>query len=179
MLLIQYFTPGASFDPPCSILSNEIGHQPRHIIELGSGQSVASLHLASHLRENDTLVLTDLPEVVPLCEQSLAVKKGVLPPRVVAAPLAWGALSAHLDRYRPFTHILICDLVSQASIRSLKHEIYFPELYPSLLYTLLDLTEGTEIKDEETFGPEVIVACEYSFKKNGRHDRANIDRRQA
>ncbi len=84
-------------------------------MELGSGQSVASLHLASHLDKDTTLVLTDLPEVVPLCEQSLAVKRMNLAPDIIVAPLAWGSSSSHLAQYRPLTHIILCDLVSARS----------------------------------------------------------------
>jgi methylase of polypeptide subunit release factors len=112
-LLMQYFTPRASFDPPCSAL---LTPSPKRIIELGSGQSVASLHLAKSLAPSDTLILTDLPNVMPLCEQS--ARKAALPVKVSPQPLAWGSSSDHLDPYRPFTHIIMCDLVSCASNRT-------------------------------------------------------------
>jgi hypothetical protein len=66
---------------------------------------------------------------------------------VLARPLAWGE-EAGLDEFRPFTHILMCDLV------------YFPHLYPPLLRTLLEVTEPTETVAEDVFGPEIIFACE-------------------
>lgn len=147
-LLKEYFTPGTNFDPPCSLLSPG----PKRIIELGSGQSVASLHLANALTEKDVLILTDLPEVMPLCE-ARARQSSIM----VAYPLAWGSSSAHLAAYRSFTHIIMCDLVRPGRYRA--DQTYFPHLYPSLLYTLLDLTQVDDVSDSPTFGPEVILAC--------------------
>ncbi|WWC71520.1 uncharacterized protein I206_105478 [Kwoniella pini CBS 10737] len=153
--LLEYFTPSHCFDPPCSLFLPE-SLKPHRIVELGSGQSVASLHLAGYLDQNDLIVTTDLPEVIPLCEQSIAAWN---PPstthaRVIAQPLAWGENPSHLFKYGPFTHILMCDL------------IYFPNLYPPLLHTLLQLTEPLEplLAEAETFGPEVILSSlEESF----------------
>jgi hypothetical protein len=77
----------ATYDPPCPLFPSHSSFQPEHpdasacggsrtgkkrrIIELGSGQSVASLHLAQYLEVGDELVLTDLPEVVPLCQRNI------------------------------------------------------------------------------------------------------------
>ena len=77
----------ATYDPPCPLFPSHNPNQPEHpeasacgsartgrkrrIIELGSGQSVASLHLAQYLEAGDELVLTDLPEVVPLCQRNI------------------------------------------------------------------------------------------------------------
>ncbi|WRT68454.1 uncharacterized protein IL334_005430 [Kwoniella shivajii] len=93
--LLEYFTPSTQFEPPCSLFQED---QVYRILELGSGQSVASLHLADYLKEEDLVVTTDLPEVMPLCEQSIAdwapsnSKHG----RVIAQPLAWGDTSRTL-----------------------------------------------------------------------------------
>lgn len=107
--LIDYLTPGAAYDPPCPVY----GPGPRRIIELGSGQSLPSLHMASHLDEDDTVILTDLPQVIELCQQSIDSwrKTHENGARVTAQPLAWGEDSSHLRKYGPFTHILMCDLV--------------------------------------------------------------------
>nr|XP_019044740.1 hypothetical protein I302_06653 [Kwoniella bestiolae CBS 10118]OCF23670.1 hypothetical protein I302_06653 [Kwoniella bestiolae CBS 10118] len=143
--LLEYFTPSTKFDPPCSLFED---HTPHRIIELGSGQSVASLHLAGHLQTDDLIVTTDLPEVVPLCEQSIRTweSPSQTHAKVIAQPLAWGEDPSHLFQYGPFTHIIMCDL------------IYFPNLYPPLLHTLLQLTESNERVEEETFGPEIILS---------------------
>jgi hypothetical protein len=109
--LIQYLTPHDRFDPPCSLFHGG----PHRVIELGSGQSLPSLHLASQLGQDDLVVLTDLPQVMELCEQNITVWKNSKPKsqcaHVVAEPLAWGSSITHLARYGPYTHILMCDLV--------------------------------------------------------------------
>jgi hypothetical protein len=110
--LIEYFTAqSTTFNPPCSIF--EKGRNT--IVELGSGQSVASLHLAAQLRKDDTLVLTDLPNVVPLMQQSIDTwsetrTEGTMLP--VAEPLGWGTDIEHLEKYGQLSHVICCDLVS-------------------------------------------------------------------
>lgn len=110
--LLEYFTPSSTiFSPPCSIFASETTNT---IVELGSGQSVASLHLAESLDMGDTLVLTDLPNVVPLMDQSIETWKqshaeAVLP---VAEPLGWGTDIKHLKKYGQISHVICCDLVS-------------------------------------------------------------------
>ncbi|KAL7422780.1 hypothetical protein Q5752_002075 [Cryptotrichosporon argae] len=165
--LLSYLTPGSPFDPPCSVHSTP---SPRRILEFGSGQALSSLHVASHLGPDDLVVLTDLPNVVPLCEASIdawtrraasastdeehkdgpaaAATSGATSARVVARPLAWGESGAAVKALGPFTHILMCDLV------------YFPQLYPPLLYTLLEMTEPDGVPDEASavFGPEIIIS---------------------
>ena len=115
--LIRYFTPSlqSSFDPPCPIFQHT---PPRKIIELGSGQALASLHLAQQLEDADTLVLTDLPNVVPLCEQS-ALSWSVKNPKagqVSVRPLAWGGDCSSALSLGPFDYIIMCDLVSRDSV---------------------------------------------------------------
>ncbi|WVQ68014.1 uncharacterized protein L199_006220 [Kwoniella botswanensis] len=116
--LLEYFTPSSKFEPPCSLFETQ---RPHRIIELGSGQSVASLHLAGHLQKEDLVITTDLPEVVPLCEQSIRAWN---PPsdthaKVIAQPLAWGQDPSHLFQFGPFTHIIMCDLVSYKDMDTL------------------------------------------------------------
>ncbi|TXT12904.1 hypothetical protein VHUM_01305 [Vanrija humicola] len=146
--LVQYLTPGAALEPACSLFGNSSA--PHRVLELGSGQALASLHLASQLPRSDTVVLTDLPAVVPLCEASIAAwsaREGGEHARVFARPLAWGEDIDSVREFGPFTHILMCDLV------------YFPHLYPPLLRTLLELTEPESTPTEgDTFGPEIIMA---------------------
>lgn len=118
--LLAYLTPAGGvagfepFDPPCSLFQSR---EPHRVLELGSGQALASLHLAARLRPHDTVVLTDLPNVVPLCQASIDTwareGEGAAGEhaRVVAQPLAWGESAANLAPLGPFTHILMCDLV--------------------------------------------------------------------
>jgi hypothetical protein len=120
--LLAYLTPGGRGVPACSLFSDpdapgSSSSCPARILELGSGQALASLHLAARLPPRDTVVLTDLPNVIPLCNQSVDVwstagegKEGAHA-RVVVQPLAWGEDAAHLSEFGPFTHVLMCDLV--------------------------------------------------------------------
>lgn len=116
-LLVQYLSPtsqsSAIFDPPCPIFTND-KYEPKCIIELGSGQSVASLHLASLLQPADSVVLTDLDDVMPLCNQSVASKRASVVAQIKTAPLAWGSSTAQVKTFGPFTHIVMCDLASQS-----------------------------------------------------------------
>ncbi|WVR07525.1 hypothetical protein IAU60_004567 [Kwoniella sp. DSM 27419] len=103
--LLEYFTPSDRFEPPCPLLADGT----KRIIELGSGQSVASLQVASQLNPDDLVILTDLPEVIPLCDKAIAqaTPGGA---RVIAEPLAWGGDVSRALAHGPFTHILMCDL---------------------------------------------------------------------
>ncbi|RSH77928.1 uncharacterized protein EHS24_003001 [Apiotrichum porosum] len=148
--LLEYLTPGGAGDPACTLFTT-LG--PHRVLELGSGQALASLHLAARLRAEDTVVLTDLPNVVPLCQQSIDTwategegSQQAEHANVVAQPLAWGEDASHLAKYGPFTHIILCDLV------------YFPHLYPPLLRTLLEVTDPSGPVDTDVFGPEIIIA---------------------
>lgn len=107
--LIEYFTPGTTFDPPCSLMDE----RAKRVVELGSGRALASLHLAEQLRPDDRLVLTDLPNVVPLCEQRLQDWHRTSPwgAEVHVKPLAWGEDASEVVALGPFTHIILCDLV--------------------------------------------------------------------
>ncbi|OCF37977.1 hypothetical protein I317_03938 [Kwoniella heveanensis CBS 569] len=124
--LLEYFSPSNKFDPPCSLLSNG----EKKVIELGSGQSVASLHLAKQLQRDDLVVLTDLPEVVPLCEQ--AIQRNDSTAQVIAQPLAWGEDAAHLRQFGPFTHVLMCDLVGTFDVSLADFQDLLPSPIPSL-----------------------------------------------
>lgn len=145
--MTTYLTPSMNsvptYDPPCPIFSfsqdsagpSRPHKRGRRIIELGSGQSVASLHLSQYLASEDTLVLTDLPEVVPLCQKSIdrinrrdqssrnedncpgrrdtAYDGDVLErvgPDLIAAPLPWGGSLDGLPG-KSYDFILLCDLV--------------------------------------------------------------------
>jgi hypothetical protein len=107
--LLEYFTPGALFDPPCSLFHSG----PHRVIELGSGQALPSMHLASHLSPEDVIVLTDLPNVMPLCQQS--IRAWPVLAQVRAQALAWGEDTTSLRSLQP-THILLCDLVRTSSV---------------------------------------------------------------
>lgn len=116
--LLEYLTPDNydKFDPPCSFFKE--GRGLVNVLELGSGQALASLHLASHLTPKDTVVLTDLDNVVPLCQRSIDVwakREGDRDKaEVVALPLGWGDALAEVGKRLPFTHLLLCDLVGDS-----------------------------------------------------------------
>lgn len=124
------------FSPPCSLfLSSAEG--PRTVLELGSGQSLASLHLSDQLQIQrfgssdtsksipDKIYLSDLPDVIPLCQanidkwqQKLITGRAHQSLEVVALPLSWGdqrmaeeACEAIRSEGRHWTHILLIDLV--------------------------------------------------------------------
>ena len=101
------------YDPPCSIL---IDNRAKCLLELGSGQAKASLTLANHLSPEDTLVLTDLPQVVPLCLKRVDrwSSSQSQHPDVHVIALEWGKPCVEVARFGPFTHILLCDLVSMS-----------------------------------------------------------------
>ncbi len=191
--LLEYLTPGCTkYDPPCSIFSSYASSTPLKIIELGSGQSLPSLHLASNLIKDDLVVLTDLPNVMSLCEASVKTWARGLDQAgkvdratVVTRPMAWGGGILHLKEFGRWTHILMCDLVgwvpSQQRLVPLAvsfvsprltdlRKVYFPNLYPPLLRTLLQLTEpelnsNDALAENETFGPEIIISCTFSLRK--------------
>jgi len=114
--LVQYFTPTAqaAYDPPCPVFEHA---SPRRIVELGSGQGLASLHLASFLDKTDNLVLTDLENVIPLCQLSIDNWRGTRDdvPAVQAQAMGWGDDSSRVRSLGPFDFILMCDLVSGSS----------------------------------------------------------------
>lgn len=129
--LIEYFTPDHHhFDPPCPILQPRTS--PLRLLELGSGQALATLHLAQYLRPSDTLVLTDLDNVVPLCLQSVqrweqSHNNG---PEIAVKPLAWEGNVTAVQALGPFDFIVLCDLVSLDT-----RFILTPDILPSLIPT--------------------------------------------
>jgi len=125
------------FSPACSIFTrSQQDDDTVNVLELGSGQSMVTLHLldqlseypsrASSSRQHDKVFLSDLPDVIPLCQASIGRWKsrkgkerdnGVV--EVEAIPLAWGdmdmgsRLAEQLQASgRRLTHILLLDLVS-------------------------------------------------------------------
>ncbi|KAK4688810.1 hypothetical protein P7C73_g1304, partial [Tremellales sp. Uapishka_1] len=135
--LLEYFTPGGNFNPSCSLFTKG----PHRLIELGSGQSLPTLHLASHLSRDDLVVLTDLPSVIPLCEQSIEIwERGrESHAEVIARPAAWGEDTSSLRELGPFTHVLLCDLLMVDKSRTLAlEESFFDSL--SLYFQLVPVT---------------------------------------
>ncbi|WFC96135.1 hypothetical protein MBRA1_002791 [Malassezia brasiliensis] len=130
------------FDPPCTLHGTDA---PLTVLELGAGVGTAGLALAQALHDPSTphtVILTDLPDVVPLLQRNARTAQAHgQDVRVCALP--WGdaraATAAVRAAPRPLTHILCSDLV------------YFPELLAPLLRTLLDLT-STEHPIEVVIG---------------------------
>ncbi|PWN54384.1 hypothetical protein IE53DRAFT_308409 [Violaceomyces palustris] len=178
-------SPRIVFDPPCSIFSGE-NRGSVVAVELGSGAGFAGLHLArqlklllgennqtsSSLHERDKVILTDLPNVVPLLERNTR-RAGFDPTdrgtnsspsnrrvAVTVRPASWGNQKEAQDilkelskqefppsgsrpyKRNPLSHIICSDLV------------YFPELLPPLLRSLIFLSEPGE--DGHT--PEVVIS---------------------
>ncbi|EPQ26587.1 uncharacterized protein PFL1_05908 [Pseudozyma flocculosa PF-1] len=142
---------------------------PLHSALLGSGAGFGGLHFAQQLchhrisskgdRTNspeeataypDTVILTDLPNVVPLMERNAAAA-GLL--QSTTSPDDELSLATSTQARRPahpLTHVLCSDLV------------YFPELLPPLLRSLIDLTDpatgGNGGITTPTSSPEVIIS---------------------
>lgn len=183
-LLARYLKPANQlsgelvFHPPCSLFDRQ-DDKPLTIVELGSGAGYGSLHLARQLYQHAEassstkpqvrLVLTDLANVVPLMQRNVAragyqQRTDTIDVRVRS--LAWGnqqdaeaclaelrpeqSSSASQAAANPLTHILCSDLV------------YFPELLPPLLRTIISLSEpGPLIQDSEAsvkLRPELIIS---------------------
>lgn len=88
-------------------------------------------------------MLTDLPEVVPLCEQSIRAY-GDLKAEVVARPLPWGEGLDGLGGLSGWTHILMCDLVSCGRTASGCHlVILMTGLLSSSVPTVAEDTAGS------------------------------------
>ncbi|KAF9543765.1 hypothetical protein EC957_000460 [Mortierella hygrophila] len=139
--------------------------KPIRILEIGAGTGYVGIALAKRLDSDCTVILTDLEEVVPLLQKNvneqrlshrppttsasaattIATASETGPPAVKepscawieVEPLEWGNTShalAILDHPTPIDYIVASDLV------------YFPELYPSLLQTLKEITRVGETK---------------------------------
>lgn len=153
-----YLTPPAPskvsvFDPPCVLFDAAESFsspkpqppRPRTIVEIGSGTGFLSLHLAPHLRDTDTLILTDLEEVCALLETNLSAARARWQTRlsdrerrsatdIRVRPLPWGS-QAHLDQ------LIRADLDDDRPDIVLASDlVYFPFLYPGLLRSLIGLT---------------------------------------
>jgi hypothetical protein len=89
--------PSKDFEPPCSLFAgvSDAPRVGRTVLELGAGVGFASCELASLLPPADLVLMTDLPEVVPLMEDRrerfLAHRPGASSQAEVwVRPLAWG-----------------------------------------------------------------------------------------
>ncbi|CAM9326309.1 unnamed protein product, partial [Phaeothamnion confervicola] len=160
--------------PAASLLCRFLDDQPEalggkplsqlKILELGAGVGLVGLHLAA--RGACEVVLTDLPEVVPLLaanamlnfspDAETAVAGGDLRHRggwISAAALTWGAPAAWQDDVR-FAN---CDVVVAADC------VYWESLFVPLLDTLSWFTAG---------GATVILAHVRRWKRDARFFRA-------
>ncbi|KAE8226744.1 hypothetical protein CF319_g717 [Tilletia indica] len=169
-------------DPITSLFSEDVGG-PITILELGAGAGYGGLHLCKCLELHaqrrrkeqgeggpkvasvqggkdvrPRVLLTDLPNVLPLLDRNIAQAQAsdkTLADHVdvQAWPCAWGDeeqaqdILRYLSTSTPtpvLTHLLAADLV------------YFPELFPPLLRSLLWLTEPVNLEDSTPATPEVI-----------------------
>ncbi|ELU38337.1 putative methyltransferase domain-containing protein [Rhizoctonia solani AG-1 IA] len=121
-------TSSIEFDPPCSLFRADTNLT---VVEVGSGTGYGGIHLAQQLSlfrrrhdvhtdlsVQDTVILTDLPSVVPLLYKGLEEHTGAFGQvQVQARALAWGDVghAKELARIlgelgRSVTHILCSDL---------------------------------------------------------------------
>lgn len=156
-------TSALQFDPPCALVVQEESTGVR-AIELGAGVGLVGIHLACVLREQgrgaetkgDHVVLTDLDNVLPLLERNTE-RAGLMHGQnetadVSIKSLPWGSTrhaDAIMNALSPagLTHIICSDLV------------YFPELLPPLLRTLIHLTS-----DVHRPGPAAEVIISYKIR---------------
>lgn len=152
-VLQRYMTAESDleFDPPFLPLSSSALHAAQSsVVELGAGAGVAGIHLGRSLgtlaEERNgwnapTVILTDLENVLPLLERNVA-RSGVSrfeQGQVKVRALPWGS-DDHADAIiheqqrlqAPLRHVICSDLV------------YFPELLPPLLRSLVHLTSSTQ-----------------------------------
>lgn len=119
-LLQQYLDRNCaiSFDPPCSIHSSQSQH-PLTILELGSGTGYTGLNLFRQLGQDDLVILSDLPEAVPLMVQGLErwkdLSSTVDGAEVWVRALAWGqcqerSLGEEIGERR-LTHVVASDVI--------------------------------------------------------------------
>ncbi|KAI5119426.1 hypothetical protein M0805_009877 [Coniferiporia weirii] len=176
-LMIRYFdltlSPDWSLDPPCSVFNTSQDGSDLTIVELGSGTGYVGLKLAEKLsqcgRRSDLLILTDLPDVCFLLQESLRNERrrwatrpaqvavqDYLPVNVI--PLPWG----NPEKARELSNALVTNKGDGLrNIRYLSHLIcsdlvYFPHLLAPLLRSLLQLTSPPFARLDRP--PEVIIS---------------------
>ena len=136
-LVINQFSPASTIFAQSSDSPLADDESPVTILELGSGQSMATLHLLNQFaggrdqpppadrQSLPKVFLSDLPDVIPLCRRNAQKwrdqhesQAGVAQVEVDVVPLAWGDLEMgdQLARQlasekRSLTHVLLIDLV--------------------------------------------------------------------
>ncbi|CAG8539499.1 2764_t:CDS:2 [Paraglomus occultum] len=146
-----------AFDPPCPIPSYLFHHDARTqyhsshytILELGSGTGYLGITLASRLVPPFTLILTDLPDVLPLLNRNVSNNSRANTDHIIVAPLEWGN-SAHSECINSKHRI---DLVIASDL------VYFPELFDPLIKTLLEIC-----------GEETIVVFGYKVRAQWKEE---------
>jgi hypothetical protein len=131
------------FEPPFPLLVQS-SQESQSVLELGAGAGVTGIHLARVLKQADssckqaTVILTDLANVLPLLQRNLMRCSSDVQQSVKIRALPWGSgqhadviLQEQEDARSPVKHILCSDLV------------YFPELLPPLLRSMIYLTSST------------------------------------
>jgi len=124
-------------------------------LELGSGTGYLGITLASRLVPPFTLILTDLPDVLPLLNRNVSNNTHANTDHIVVEPLGWGN-SVHSECINSKYKI---DLVIASDL------VYFPELFDPLIKTLLEICSeetvvvfGYKVRaqwKEETFWEQV------------------------
>ncbi|VDC07859.1 unnamed protein product [Peniophora sp. CBMAI 1063] len=150
-ILLRYFheLDSSVLEPPFHLPA-----EPMTVVELGAGMGVTGFMLAERLlalgRQEDRIILTDLPEVCDLLQENLRLQESLRSADVIVTPLAWGnaqhakdVLDEIVKDGRAITHIVCSDLV------------YFPELLAPLLRSLLELTSSS---------PSPLITISYKIR---------------
>ena len=104
---------GGAFEPANPLRDVSV----RTILEMGSGTGFLVRRLAEHLRSDQRVIATDLPDVCALLERNLA--GAASHERLLVRPLAWGdreALDAVVRECGAVDLVLCADLVCASSV---------------------------------------------------------------
>jgi hypothetical protein len=128
-LFQEYASHPERYEPPLPLQERNV------LLDLGSGTATHGIALATLLNRGDQVILTDLPEVVPLMQANIEANRAHLSFKadIQARALAWGS-KADVEA-----------LPSRPTLITASDVVYFPALMPLLLRTHLDL-----ITDETT-----------------------------
>lgn len=140
LVLTDYFNSSEAFPPTAG---GENWWAGKRVVELGAGTGIPGIFLAS---KGARVVLTDLPDVLPLMKWNVEANAHLLPsPECCdAAPLAWGEEHEHIAR--PIDVVVASDVV------------YWEHLFAPLAQTLNDICS-----------PETVVYL--SWQKRRKNDR--------
>ncbi|KAF7726845.1 hypothetical protein EC973_008352 [Apophysomyces ossiformis] len=121
--------PAPPIPRSCFLDCIEPMERPYRIIELGAGTGYVGIALANMLRKECEVYITDLLQVLPLITENVSARHQAAAAHVRVERLHWGNKgdAQKLLQDGPFDVVIASDCV------------YFPELFPLLQDTLLDI----------------------------------------